>query len=188
MVWTFESCRCGEGRIANANHELISAHSLQTPNEHEKVVELALASKYLDAIFALDGPGSSWVPSRIDRFGLRGLHLQRRHTQTVPVAEEQDPLALALRAFRRLDPVAHPGALPQALQESHRSTFHVRAVVFAHDGLDGLGGLVGAVEGNGRDKVVEDVGFDDPVEQVAADEAEFPVDRRGRATSKSPCA
>jgi hypothetical protein len=36
--------------------------------------------------------------------------------------------------------------------------------VAAHDGLDGLGGFVGVVEGDGADVVVEDVGFDDTVE------------------------
>lgn len=59
--------------------------------------------------------------------------------------------------------------------------------MFAHDGLDGLAGLVGSVEGNGRDKVVKDVGLDDPVEQMAADETKFTVDRRSRATGEGPC-
>lgn len=46
----------------------------------------------------------------------------------------------------------------------------------AHDFLDGLAGLVGVVEGDRADVVVQDVGFDDAVEDVAADEAEVAVD------------
>lgn len=34
----------------------------------------------------------------------------------------------------------------------------------AHDRLDGLGGFVGVVERNGRNIVMQDVGFDDAVE------------------------
>ena len=58
--------------------------------------------------------------------------------------------------------------------------------MFAHDGLDGLGGLVGAVEGDGGHIVVEYMSLDDAVEQVAADEAEFAVDGCSRATGKGP--
>lgn len=47
--------------------------------------------------------------------------------------------------------------------------------MLAHDWLDGLGGLVRVVEWDGGDVVVEDVGLDDAVEEVAADEAELAV-------------
>ena len=56
----------------------------------------------------------------------------------------------------------------------------------AHDGLDGFGGFVGVVERDGGDIVVEDVGFDDAVEELAADEAEFAVDGCGGASGICP--
>ncbi len=56
----------------------------------------------------------------------------------------------------------------------------------AHDLLDGLAGLVGVVKGDGADIVVQNVGLDDPVEQLAADEAEFTIDRGRGTASVSP--
>ena len=56
-----------------------------------------------------------------------------------------------------------------------------------HDGLDGLGGLVGVVEWDGADVMVEDVGFDDTMEEAAADESEFAIDGCGGATREVPC-
>ena len=55
-----------------------------------------------------------------------------------------------------------------------------------HDGLDGLGGLVGVVEGDGGDVVVQDMGFHNAVQQLAADEAEFAVDGCGGAAGVGP--
>lgn len=48
--------------------------------------------------------------------------------------------------------------------------------MFAHDGLDGFAGLVGMVEGDGAHVVVQDMGLDDAVQELAADEAELAVD------------
>lgn len=59
--------------------------------------------------------------------------------------------------------------------------------MLAHDGLDGLAGLVCVVEGDGADVVVEDMGFDDTVEKRPADEAEFTVDGRRGAAGEGPC-
>ena len=56
----------------------------------------------------------------------------------------------------------------------------------AHDLLDSLGGLIGVVEGDERDKVVEHVGLDDSVHEVAADETELAIDGRGSATGIVP--
>lgn len=56
----------------------------------------------------------------------------------------------------------------------------------AHDRLDGLGGQVGVVEGDGADVVVQDVRLDDAVEDVAADEAEVAVDGGGGAADVVP--
>jgi hypothetical protein len=58
--------------------------------------------------------------------------------------------------------------------------------VAAHDLLDGVGGLVGVVEGNGADVVVQDVRLDDAVQERAADEAELAVDSRGGAAGVGP--
>ena len=55
-----------------------------------------------------------------------------------------------------------------------------------HDGLDGLGGLVGVVEGDGGDVVVQHMGFHNAVQQLAADEAEFAVDGCGGAARVGP--
>jgi hypothetical protein len=51
--------------------------------------------------------------------------------------------------------------------------------VAAHDRLDRLGSFVCVVEWDGADVVVEDVGLDDTVQELAADETEFTVDGCG---------
>jgi len=58
--------------------------------------------------------------------------------------------------------------------------------VLPHDGFDGLAGLVGVVEGDAADVVVQDVRLNDAVEEVAADEAELAIDGGGRAPNKVP--
>lgn len=108
------------------------------------------------------------------------------HTVTVPVAVEEHVLVLALGTVVGLDPLAPAGSLVHGADEAPAAILDVGAVVLAHDGLDGLGGLVGVVEGNGGDVVVEDVGLDDAVEDLAADETEFAVNGGGGATSKVP--
>ncbi len=95
-------------------------------------------------------------------------------------------LPCALGAFAGLDPLAHPRALVQSLDKADGAFRGVGAVVLAHDGLDGLGGLVGVVEGDGADVVVQDVGLDDAVEEVAADEAELAVNRGSGTADKVP--
>ena len=55
-----------------------------------------------------------------------------------------------------------------------------------HDRLDGFSCFVSVVEGNGRNVVVQDVGFDYPVEQRAADESELAVDGGCGSTRESP--
>ena len=56
----------------------------------------------------------------------------------------------------------------------------------AHDRLDGFSGFVSVVEWNCRDVVVQDVSFDDSVEQRAADESELAVDRGCSSASEIP--
>ncbi|KFY25027.1 hypothetical protein V491_01926, partial [Pseudogymnoascus sp. VKM F-3775] len=96
------------------------------------------------------------------------------------------PLPKRLRI--RLNPLTPPRALPDALQEPDTPSLGISAVVAAHDGLDGLGGQVGVVEGDGADVVVQDVGLDDAVEEVAPDEAEVAVDGGGSAADVVPAA
>lgn len=113
--------------------------------------------------------------------------LRRGHTKTVPVPEEQHALGLTSSALGRLDPVAHASTSPHRLEKANGATFDVGAVVAAHDGLDGLGGLAGVVEGDGGDVVVQDVCLDDVVEDVWADGPEVAVDCGGGTTGEGPC-
>lgn len=56
----------------------------------------------------------------------------------------------------------------------------------AHDLLDCRGGLVAVVEWDGGDVVVRNVGFNDAVEDVSADEAEVAVDCGGCSAGEVP--
>lgn len=58
--------------------------------------------------------------------------------------------------------------------------------MLSHDGFNGLGRFVGIVEWDGRDEMVEDVRFDDAVEQVPTDEAKLPINRRCGAAGEVP--
>lgn len=56
----------------------------------------------------------------------------------------------------------------------------------AHDLLDRLAGLVGVVKGDGADIMVEDVGLDDSVQNVTADESKVTVDSSSGTAGKVP--
>jgi hypothetical protein len=99
----------------------------------------------------------------------RLLDLVGSHTVTVPVAVEEHTRVLALGALVGLDPLAPTGGLPHGAEEAQAAF------------LD-----VGAVEGDGGDVVVEDVGLDDAVEDLATNEAELAVNGSGGATSEVP--
>jgi hypothetical protein len=58
--------------------------------------------------------------------------------------------------------------------------------VAAHDWLDGLSGLISVVERDRADVVVKNVGFDDAVEESAADEAKFSVNGCSGTTNIVP--
>jgi hypothetical protein len=58
--------------------------------------------------------------------------------------------------------------------------------VAAHDWLDGFRSLVGVVEGDGADIVMENVSFNNAVEESPADETEFAVNSCGSTTNIGP--
>ena len=82
--------------------------------------------------------------------------------------------------------MADTGAGPESLEESSPASVGLRAVVRAHDLLDGLAGLVGVVEGDGADVVVQDVGLNDTVQDVTADEAKVTVNGGRGSASEVP--
>jgi hypothetical protein len=56
----------------------------------------------------------------------------------------------------------------------------------AHDRFDGFGCLVSVVEGDGADVVVKDVGFNDTMEESAADKTKLAIDCRSGSTDIVP--
>lgn len=114
------------------------------------------------------------------------VHGRGLDAKTVSVSEKKNGLSLTLGRLARLNPLTPPVGLPESAQETQRTSLGVCTIMFSHDLLDGLGGFVCVVEGDGADVVVEDVGFDDAVEKLAADETEFTVDGSGGATGEVP--
>lgn len=104
----------------------------------------------------------------------------------VAVAEEQNTLTSTLGTSAGLNPLAHTGTAVHGTDEATGTILHISAVVLAHDGLDGLGGLVRVVEGDAADIVVEDMGLDDAVEKVTADEAHLTINGSSSATDEVP--
>jgi hypothetical protein len=82
--------------------------------------------------------------------------------------------------------VADTGGGPHGLDETSPAGVGLSAVVVAHDTLDGIAGFVGVVERDVADVVVQHVGLDDAVEDVAADEAEVAVDGGRSAAGEVP--
>ena len=101
--------------------------------------------------------------------------LCRRQSDAVSVAIEKDTGSLTRGALVRLNPLARPHRCPHTFHESKTASCCVAAIVTAHDRFDGFSGLVGVVEGDGADVVMEDMGFDDTVQELAADKAEFTI-------------
>ena len=95
-------------------------------------------------------------------------------------------LARALGVGTGLNPLAHASTLVHGLDEADGAIGDVGSVVAAHDRLDGLGGLIGIVEGDRAHVVMQDVGLDDAVEDVAADEAKLTIDRGSSPASEVP--
>lgn len=82
--------------------------------------------------------------------------------------------------------MADTGAGEESLEESRPASVGLRAVVRAHDLLDGLAGLVGVVEGDGADVVVKDVGLNDTVQDVTTNKAEVTVNGGSGSTGEVP--
>ena len=123
-----------------------------------------------------------FVFARINLVG----HLGRRDTDAVGVAVEQHTLVFALGTHAGFNPLARASASPEGLEESSPPSVGLGAVVSAHHFLDGFARFVGVVEGNGANIVVQDVGFDNSVEDVTADESKVAVNGGSGSTSKVP--
>ena len=60
------------------------------------------------------------------------------------------------------------------------------AIVTSHDWLDSLSGLIGVVERNRADVVVEHVSLNNAMEKVTANKPEFAINSRSSATNVVP--
>lgn len=105
---------------------------------------------------------------------------------TVSVTEEENTPGLARCSLVGLNPLANACRSPHALYEADGASFNVGAVVTTHDWFDGFSGFIGMVEWDSRDVVVEDVRFDDAVEQLSSDKSELSVDGRSGTTDIVP--
>ena len=107
-------------------------------------------------------------------------------TQTVAVSEKHDTLVFSLSSNVWLNPLAPSGGLPHSLKEAPWAPPNIRSVVLSHNWLNSLRSFVGIVEWDGGDVVMKDVGLDDAVEDVAANEAELSVDGGGGTADVGP--
>ena len=112
--------------------------------------------------------------------------LGRGDTESIVVSVKHDLLGVSLSAFGGLDPLAVLGGNPDGAEESPDAILHVGAIMPSHDGLDGLGGLLTVVEGHLGEVMVNDVGLNDIVHEVAADETEVTIDGCGGAAGEGP--
>jgi len=156
---------------------------LQTPQYSLKVARhnLDSHSEVIKACLACNKDGISVSQSR-----LIFQDLSRWQSDTISVSVEHDTCSLASGAFNRLNPLTCPHRCPQALQESKTASSSIAAVVTAHDRLDRFGRLICVVEWDSANVVVEDMGLDDTVQKLAADETKFAVDGCGCTSSVVP--
>lgn len=124
--------------------------------------------------------------SRLTSLSSRRRELGWWDTETITVAEEQHLRILAPGTSIRLNPLAPSRTLEQGLDEADRAALSIGPVVLAHDWLDGVRCLVGVIEWDRGDVVVQDMGFYDAVEDVATDKAELTIDRSSSTTSEVP--
>lgn len=127
-----------------------------------------------------------WSYSFVLLFTLLGLHGNGLRAQAVAVAEEQNAFGSTLGVGAGLNPLAPACAEPQSTDETPGTIPGIRAVVLAHDRLDGLGGFIGIIEGDGADIVVKDVSLNDAVEQVSANKAHLTINSSSSSTDKIP--
>jgi hypothetical protein len=109
-----------------------------------------------------------------------------RNTDAIGVTVEEHTLALSLGSLSGLNPVADTRTVPHSLEEASPSGVGLSAVVVTHDLLDGLASLVGIVEGDSADVVVENMGLNDAVEDVTTDETEITVNSGTGSTDEVP--
>lgn len=115
-----------------------------------------------------------------------GTDLGRRKTTTISVAEEVDVLVLADSTFDWLDPLACSCTGPDSLEEADGSSLGVASVVLSHDLFDCLSSLVGVVERDCADVVVEHVSLDNAVKKLTTNEAKLAIDCCSCATNEVP--
>lgn len=76
--------------------------------------------------------------------------------------------------------------LPECLDETERTVLGIGSIMSAHNLLDGIRSLVCVIERNCADVVVQNVGLDDSVKELSANETEFSIDRGSRSSSIRP--
>lgn len=111
----------------------------------------------------------------------------RLEAEIVTVPEEENGFAFSLSGLTGLNPLAGSERGPHSSNEAEAAIFCVRAIMMAHDLLDGFSGFISIIKGDGADIVVENVGFDDAVQELAADESKFTIDSSSGSTGEIPC-
>jgi hypothetical protein len=111
-----------------------------------------------------------------------GLHNSRLGSKPVAVAEEENAFAGTFSLRTGLNPLAPARTCPQRANEAEKAILGVGTIVWPHNLLDGLSSLIGVIERNGADVVVQDVCFSDTMHQLTTNETHFAVDG-GRSTT-----
>lgn len=108
------------------------------------------------------------------------------NANVVGIAEEEDTSTFTFGFGTLLNELADTRSSEKSPDETPGATIGVGAVVLAQNLLNGLGGLVRVVEGDGGNEVVSNVGLNDAVKEVTANEAEFTVNSSGGSTNEIP--
>ena len=114
------------------------------------------------------------------------FHLQWLHPQPISIPVENDILLQPLSTLAFFDPLTPPRARPQTSQEPNSAVLGVGPVMSAHYHFDGFRGFLGVIKWDDRDVMVEDVSFDDAMEQRTTYESEITVNGCCSSCSKSP--
>ena len=113
-------------------------------------------------------------------------HLDRLNAQPVPISVEENVSSQPFSSIARFNPLTPPSARPQAFQEAYSAVLGIRPVMGAQNRLYSFCRLIGMIEWDHRNVVMEDMSFDNAVEQRTTYEAEFSIDGRCGSGSKSP--